>query len=119
MPLIEWEETGGHNVRVTSETAAFYRYFDATRHAEFLYSCVQETVERDLPEEIDFLKKRDRFRRSVQEIVEFPSRVEDQLFAFLSQNAGVLAQRRRRREFAELRDSEVEEIQELYAEIFK
>ena len=119
LPLIEWEETEGHNVRVTSETTAFYRYFDATRHAEFLYSCVQETVERDLPEEIDFLKNRDRFRRSVQEIVEFPARLEDQLFAFLSQNAGVLAKRRRRREFAELRDSEVEEIQELYAEIFK
>ncbi len=118
LPLIEWEETEGHNVRVTNETAVFYRYLDATRHAEFLYSCVQETVERDLPEEVDFLKKRDRFQRSVQGIVELPARVEDQLFTFLHQNAGVLAKRRRRREFAELRDSEVEEIQELYAEIF-
>ena len=25
------------------------RYFDATEHAEFLYSCVEKTVEHDLP----------------------------------------------------------------------
>lgn len=119
LPLIEWEETEEHDVRVTNETASFYRYFDATRHAEFLYSCVKETVERDLPEEVDFLKKRDQFRRSVQEIVELPARVEDQLFTFLTQNAGALAKRRRRREFAKLHDSEVEEIEELYGEIFE
>ena len=118
LPLIDWEETEEHNVRVTNETAVFYRYFDATRHAEFLYACVQETVERDLPEEVDFLKKRDRFQRSVQRIVELPARVEEQLFTFLDQGDGVLAKRRRRREFAELLDSEVEEIQALYAEIF-
>jgi hypothetical protein len=33
-------------------------YFDATAHAEFLYACVEQTVERDLPEEVRFLRAR-------------------------------------------------------------
>jgi hypothetical protein len=118
LPLIEWEETEDHNIRVTNETAAFYRYFDATRHAEFLYSCVEEAVNKDLPEEVDFLKKRDLFRRAVGEIVELPARLEDQLFTFLYQNDGKLSNRRRTREFEALRDGEVEELEELYGSIF-
>lgn len=119
LPLIEWEETEDHNIRVTNETAAFYRYFDATRHAEFLYSCVEEAVKKDLPEEVEFLKNRDLFRRSVGKIVELPPRLEDQLFTFLHQNAGKLSTKRRTREFEALRDQEVEEIEELYSRVFE
>ena len=36
-----------------TQTADFYRYFDCTGEAEFLYSCVRRTVEKDLPREID------------------------------------------------------------------
>ena len=38
--FIEWKETSGHNVKVLNDTIDFYRYFDATRQAEFLYDCV-------------------------------------------------------------------------------
>ena len=30
--------------------------FDATRHAEFLYQCVERTVGTDLPSEVDYLE---------------------------------------------------------------
>ena len=51
LPLIEWEPTPEFNVRVLNDTGDFYRYFDATPHAEFLYACVQKTIEEDLPAE--------------------------------------------------------------------
>src|SRR5262249_47060356 len=49
--LIQWRPTPEGNVEVLNETADYYRYFDATRHAEFLYECVAETVAQDLPNE--------------------------------------------------------------------
>ena len=30
--------------------------FDATRHAEFLYQCVERTVGTDIPSEVDYLE---------------------------------------------------------------
>jgi len=40
-----------------NDIADLYRYFDCTEAAEFLYSCVRRTVERDLPGEIDFIRR--------------------------------------------------------------
>jgi Fic family protein len=68
--LIEWHTTQDNNVEVVNDTADYYRYFDATLHAEFLYHCVETTVEHDLPEEVAYLEGYDRFVRGVQEIVD-------------------------------------------------
>jgi len=37
------------NVRVLSDTADFYRFFDARPHEEFPYACVRKTIKGDLP----------------------------------------------------------------------
>ena len=41
LEFIEWEPTPEGNVRVLNDTADYYRYLDATAHAEFLYGCVE------------------------------------------------------------------------------
>ena len=74
LPLIEWQPTEDGNVRVLNDTADFYRFFDATTHAEFFYSCVQKTVEEDLPQEAEFLARYDRFRARVEAMVDMPER---------------------------------------------
>src|SRR5262249_23042430 len=51
LPVIDWEPTDSGNLHVLNDTADFYRFFDATPHAEFLYACVQQTIEQDLPNE--------------------------------------------------------------------
>jgi Fic family protein len=43
---IQWKETLDHNVEVLNGTVDFYRYFDATKQAEFLYDCVEDTLDR-------------------------------------------------------------------------
>lgn len=118
LPLIEWEPTPNGNVRILNETADFYRFFDATPHAEFLYECVERTIDVDLPAETNFLKAYDAFRREVSNIVDMPDRTADLLFRFLHQNNGVLSRRGREHEFAQLTEGEVGQIQSIYAEAF-
>jgi hypothetical protein len=118
LPLIKWEPTDKRNVRVLNETADFYRFFDATPHAEFLYECVARTIDTDLPAETKYLEAYDTFRRSVMEIADMPDGTVDLLFRFLRQNKGVLSKRGRENEFAKLTNDEVAKIEASYADAF-
>ena len=119
LPLVEWRATSGHNVEVLNETGDFYRFFDATVHAEFLYRCVEETVIRDLPDEVAYLEGYDEFARRVQEeVADMPDRTIDLLSTFLRQNGGRLSKRARTREFERLTADEVERVEALYASCF-
>jgi hypothetical protein len=118
LPLIAWEPTERGNVRVTSDTADFYRFFDATPHAEFLFACVRRTIEEDLPKETDFLRRYDQFSERVQAVADMPDRTIDLLFRFLRQNDGRLSTRAREREFAALTDLEADRIECLYHKTF-
>ena len=114
LPLIQWEPTKDNNVRVINETADYYRYFDATPHAEFLYSCVQRSIDYDLQEEAFFLQRYDQFKRSLAEIVDMPSKTVDLLFRFLKHNGGRLSSRAREKEFKDLTDGEIDTIEAIF-----
>jgi hypothetical protein len=118
LPCIEWEPTDNGNVRVLNDTGDFYRFFDATPHAEFLYRCVRRTTEQDLPQETAFLRAYDEFCSRVGAIVDMPANTLDLLFRFVQQNGGRLSGRARAREFAALTDEEAERIEEFYEEAF-
>ncbi|WP_269285319.1 hypothetical protein [Sinorhizobium psoraleae] len=116
LPQIQWSSTDRGNVEVLNETADFYRFFDATPHAEFLYACVARTVDIDLPAETAFLGAYDAFKGRVQGLVDMPDRLLDLLFRFLRQNGGRLSKRAREREFAGLTDKEAAQIEAMFAE---
>ncbi len=118
LPYIDWRPTGRGNVEVRNDTADYYRYFDATLHAEFLYRRVEETVLQDLPEGVAYLEAYDRFRVDVQHVVDMPDRTIDQLHRFLRQGDGRLSQRARTREFKALSDEEVSSVEALYQKCF-
>ncbi|MFT6007907.1 MAG: hypothetical protein ACI9TB_001135 [Parasphingorhabdus sp.] len=118
LPFIEWQTTDKNNVEVLNETADLYRYYDATPHAEFLYQCVAQTIEIDLPNEARFLEDYDRFNEAVQNIVDMPDRLVNLLFSFLDQNEGQLSERARSKEFEALSNDEAKMIEKLYASIF-
>ena len=90
MHFIDWRPTADRNVEVLNDTADLYRYFDCTAEAEFLYACVARTVEHDLPEEIDFLRRRDEAQRRIMETVEMPDRLAQDLIMSIRQNDGRL-----------------------------
>jgi hypothetical protein len=115
---VEWHRTPDGNVEVTSDTEAYYRFFDATAHAEFLYACVEQTIEIDLPAEVAFLESFDRFSQAVQEVIDMPADRIELLQKFLGQNDGRLSERARTREFAALTADESERIEEIYRDTF-
>lgn len=116
LPLIDWRPTEKNNVDVLNDTADYYRFFDATAHAEFLYRCVEQTVEHDLPNEVRFLEAFDHFATDVQNVADMPTGTVVLLHKFLAQGGGKLSKRARGREFARLSSEEVNRVEQLYAE---
>jgi hypothetical protein len=118
LPLIEWKPTESMNVRVENDTADFYKYFDATLHAEFLFECARKTIEVDLPEEVAFLERYDQFKSRIEAHVEMPASTVDLLFNFLKQNDGTLSKRARENEFTALSNEEAGVFEQIYRELF-
>lgn len=118
LELIEWKETKRNNVKVLNETIDYYRYFDATKQAEFLFECVQDTVKNIIPSEVQYLINYDLFKQFLDDEFEMPDRTVALLIGFLEQNEGKLSKRARENEFAKLTDEEVSEIEKTYSSIF-
>ncbi|AYG62337.1 Fic family protein [Rhizobium jaguaris] len=117
LPLVRWQSTDRGNVTVLNDTSDFYRYFDATPHAEFLFECVARTIDVDLPTETAFLRIYDAFKIEVQQMIDMPDRLLDLLFRFLRQNEGRLSKRARDKEFSALSDAEAARVETIYAAI--
>ncbi len=118
LDLIEWRPTEKNNVEVLNQTIDLYRYFDATKQAEFFFECVEETVNKTLPEEVEYLKKYDLLNNFIKNYIDMPDKLVDLLIRFLVQNGGALSKRAREREFEKLTDREIQAIEHKYAEIF-
>lgn len=119
MEFIEWKPTDRGNVEVLSNSAALYRYFDSTLHAEFVGDCVREAVEKDLPGEIDFIARFDQFKSSIDAILDMPPRSVELLRRFLAQGNGKLSKRALSREFSALTPQEVGLIEDAYAQAWE
>ena len=79
---------------------------------------MQRTTESELPQEAEFLRRHDAFRRHLNLMVDMPDRTSDLLFRFIHQNGGMLPRRRRKAEFAALTDDEVLRIETIYRKEF-
>lgn len=119
LDFIEWQETNDHTIKVLNETIDYYRYFDTTKQAEFLYECVEETIEDIIPSEVDYLNKYEEFKTYIDNSFEMPDELLALLVRFLEQNNGVLSNRAKNKEFHALHEYEVIEIEKIYNQIFK
>lgn len=118
LDFIEWQETQKHNVAVLNDTIDFYRYYDATKQAEFLYDCVADTIHRVIPQEVNYLLKYDEFKHFIDNEYEMPDKMVATLVRFLEQNNGILSKRALQKEFTALQEDEVIAIQQTYQSIF-
>ncbi len=116
--LIEWEPTPSHNIKILNDTIDLYRYYDLTIQAEFLYECVEETISRIIPEEIDFMEKYGRLTNAINSFINLSDTRVDLLIKYLNQNKGKLSKRKRQKDFDELTEEENSTIEEYFAEIF-
>ena len=111
LDFIEWRKTVANNIEVLNETCDFYRYYDATHQAEFLFECVNYTISKIIPFEVVYLQKYDAMKSWLDDRFQMPDRIVALLIRFLEQNSGKLSKRAREKEFADLTDAEVLEIE--------
>lgn len=118
LDFIKWETTKSNNVSVLNDTIDFYRYFDATKLAEFLYDCVDDTIFNIIPNEVAYLQKYDEMKDYLDDIFQMPDKTVAMLIRFLEQNNGHLSKRALEKEFFVLTNEEVNEIEEQYRKCF-
>ncbi len=116
--FIDWKPSENKNVEILNDTIDYYRYFDATRQAEFLFYCVNDTLVHIIPNEVEYLKKYDAFKQFLDQRFEMPDNLISLIVGFLEQGNGTLSVRSRKIEFSALTQKEVEEIETTFKEIF-
>ncbi len=115
--LTEWETTPSLNIRVLKDTHDLFRFFDATRQAEFLADSVVETIRKTLPREIEYFRRYNQARQRVEAFVEMPDATFDLMMGFLRQNKGRFSNRARTTEFQKLSVEEVASIEGIYQDL--
>jgi Fic family protein len=118
LPFIEWKATADNNVSVTNETADFYKYYDATSQAEFLFDCINDTIENSIPQEVKYLQQYDEFKNFMDNEFEMPDKMVALMVKLLSQNEGVLSKKKREVDFKDITDSDLKNIELAYKNSF-
>lgn len=108
--LTHYDLTDDGLMTVRQESKSYYQYIDFTAMAEYLFSCIAETIEHYIEKEIKFIANYDNTKKSIQEIVDLPNRHIDLFIKFIMQNNGNLAMSKRHRFFPELTDEEIKNI---------
>ncbi len=102
----------------TDEAEGYFRYPDLTNQCIYLIRTILSTIEEDMPGELLFIHRYDEARKALQNIVDMPDRKINNMLLFLHQNQGALP-KRRREQFKELTDAEIERMQKAYREVFE
>ncbi len=102
----------------TGNDALYFRFFDATGQASFLYWALERTVEHDLEEEITFLLGFDAARSRLTGLVDWPAHSLDLFIRLVHQNAGKLSKSKRQSHFSWMTDDEARRFETVVAEAF-
>ncbi len=111
--LTEYRLKRNGELQVLNETADFYRYFDATIMAEYLFSIVESTIDNDLVNELEFIVGYAHAKERMQEVIDMPVKKIDLFIKLCMSNRGQLSGKKRENFFNFLTDSEVEQLEEI------
>lgn len=119
LPLVKYQHGPDGKMAVLNDTSDFYRYVDCTFIAEMLFNFVEETIEKELPAEIQFLQHYDQARRLMRNVVDLPNRHADLFVRLCLQNQGKLSRTKRNLpEYADLTDQEITRLEEAVSGAF-
>jgi hypothetical protein len=91
MRHVEYRIDGNGEMRVVNGTAQFYRYPDMTYQAEGLFEFIENTVNKELNAELEFLYVYDTAKKRLREIVDMPDRKLDLFIRACIQNKGKIS----------------------------
>ncbi len=112
LPLVEYSLDDEGRMTVHNDTVVWYRYIDMTQQAEALFRFIEQTIETELANELEFLANYDRTKAAIQEIVDMPDRQIDLFIRFCLQNNGRLSERKRAGFFAALTKEEIARMEQ-------
>lgn len=112
------EATEDHNTNIINETIDLYRYFDITKEAEFLFACIEDTIVRIIPSELDYLKKYDKLTDRINDILAMENTRVDLMIKMIHQNEGKLSKRKYDKFFSDIDGDKIEQIEEMYDDVF-
>jgi hypothetical protein len=107
MTFVEYSLDEEGLMTVHNDTARRYSYIDMTFQAEALFRFIEQTINTELVEELEFLANYDKTKRAIQEIVNMPDRQIDLFIRFCLQNNGRLSARKRASHFDFLSEDEI------------
>jgi hypothetical protein len=117
MQLVEYTLDERQRMTVTNDTVDFYRYIDCTELTRITVDFIRETIETELPAELQYLASYDEIRRKMRDIVELPDRIADLFVKLCRQNHGTLSKGKRKlEEFARLTDGEIQALENVVRE---
>ena len=94
----------------------FYCFPDLTFAVEYLAPVIQESIERELTDELRYLESYDAVREALVRIVDMPDLRLDLLLRLLGQNGGRLS-KKKRNVFTELSDDELARMEAAFMDI--
>ncbi len=120
MEFIRYEKSEDGEVIVTNpdETESYFRYPDLTEHCIYLLHVIHATLKEDMPDELHFIQRYEEAKAAIQDIVDMPDKMVDQMILYLHQNKGIFP-KRRREHFAKLTDEEIAAMQSAYRKVFE
>lgn len=102
----------------TGNDALYFRHFDATDQASFLYWALERAVEQDLEEEIAYLLGFDTARTALKDTLDWPAHSLDLFIRLVHQNQGSLSKTKRQSHFSWMTDEEIKQSEGAVMEAF-
>lgn len=117
MELVQYTMDDRLRMTVNNDTCDFYRYIDCTELTRITIDLIRETIETQLPTELNFLTAHDQIRAGIRHVVELPDRHIDLFISLVSQNGGTLSKKKRQLpEFSTLTDDEIAVMEKTVAD---
>ncbi|OGT76934.1 MAG: cell filamentation protein Fic [Gammaproteobacteria bacterium RIFCSPLOWO2_12_47_11] len=107
------------DIPATGNDIVYFRYFDATPQAEFLYRSLVRTVEEDLEKEINYLLGFDRAWTALNSLLDWPAHSLDLFIRVVQQNNGILSKTKRDSHFDWMTEEEIQKAQQQVVEAFE
>jgi len=119
MDKISYDLDDRLRMTIRGETINHYRFIDCSKLNAIFHDFVQQTIESELPAEIEYLQRHDKCRVELRTIVDLPDRIAELFIKCCIQNAGILSKNKRQLpEFAELTDTEITELERIVSKNF-
>lgn len=118
LEYIQWESDDKLNVKILNHTRDLYTFYDLTENAEFFYEVVKQTIEVNLPGELQQLKMYDKASEQISNYIDMP---EDQLALLINvvkDNHFKLSNAKKNKFFSQLTEKEITEIEMIIGEAY-